>query len=144
MRKTISLLINEDECTHVSSSSESFSIDRIRTKFETICISERNKSVSENFSLVGNSYQQKSSTHGSGKDLTRYIVITLVLCTSHLKPLFSEINTKKRLQEELSKLGKMPQKDLIKFDLLWSPESAEQYLSNSELLAKYTDMMRLF
>ncbi len=144
MRKTISLLINEDELTHVCNSSRSFSVNQIKTEFEAICTREKNKSMSEKLAVVGEDDQESKSSSPSTKDLTGYIVVTLALCTSHTEPLFTEIGTKKQLLEELSELGKMRQDDLIKFDLLWNPQSENQYLSNNELLINYIDMMRLF
>ena len=151
MRKTISLLINEENCTHVSQSSKSYSINRIKKEFETICTTEKNKVVSETYSVVGGENNNKSNNNKSkpinpfdNKDVTHYMVITLVLCTSHLEPIFSEITTKSQLSAELSELGKMRHDDLIKFDLLWNPQSEERYLTNNELLMNYIDMIRLF
>lgn len=144
MRKTISLLINEDESTHACYSSESLPIDRIKTEFEAICTKEQSKFVTKKLSAVGGDGQEPTSQTSSNVGSARYMVVTLVLCTSHVEPLFTDINTRNQLLEELSELGKMRQDDLIKFDLLWNPQSKGQYLSNNELLMKYIDMMRLF
>ena len=145
MRKTISLLINENEWTHVSCSSKSFPINQIKTEFEAICVREQNKLASEQLSVVGGEEKvTKPTATSNSNNSPTYIVITLVLCTSHLKPLFEEIRTKNQLIEELSKLGKMRQDDLIKFDLLWNPQSEDRYLTNNDLLKSYSDMIRLF
>lgn len=145
MRKTISLLISEQKCTHVSQSSESYPIDCLKTEFEAICTKEKNKVVSESYSVVGrDNNSSKSTSSFDNKDIAQYFVITLVLCTSHTEPIFEQITTKKQLEVELSELGKMRQDDLIKFDLLWNPQSEEQYLTSNELLVNYIDMIRLF
>lgn len=143
MRKTISLLIDRTELTHVCNSSESLTIDRVKTEFEAICVREKSKFVSEKPSESEDS-ENLQSADSPNSDSASYVVVTLVLCTSHSKPLFEEIHTKNQLLEELSKLGKMPQGDLIKFDLLWNPPLENQYLSNNELLKNYLDMVRLF
>ena len=145
MRKTISLLLSENEWTHVSCSSKSFPVNRIKTEFETICVREQSKFASEQLSMVGGEGQVIKPTANPGNnDSPAYIVVTLVLCTSHTEPLFEEIRTQNQLLETLSKLGKMRQDDLIKFDLLWNPQSEERYLTNNELLKNYMDMIRLF
>ena len=130
MRKTISLLIvNEEDWTHVSDSSESFPIDRIKTEFEAINVREQNKMIGEKLSVVGREGNTVKPANPSNKNSACHMVVTLVLCTSHAKPLFTEIRTKNKLLEELSELSKMRQDDLIKFDLLWNPQSEELYLS---------------
>lgn len=144
MRKTVSLLISEDNWTHVSLSSDSFSVDRIKTEFEAICIQEKNKLVGKKSSVVEGNTQESTPSNLQGKGDEHYMVVTLVLCTSHTTPLFTEISTKKQLLAKLSDLGKMSQDSLIKFDLLWNPNSESEYLNNNELLINYTDMMRLF
>ena len=145
MRKTISLLLSENKWTHVSCSSKSFPIDRIKTEFETICVREQSKFASEQLSTVGGEGQvAKPTANPSNGNSSAYIVVTLVLCTSHTEPLFEEIHTQNQLLEALSKLGKMRQDDLIRFDLLWNPQSEERYLTNNELLKNYMDMIRLF
>ena len=148
MRKTTSFLIELNECTHVSCSSVLFPIDRTKTEFEAICIKEQNKFANENLSEVG---EKEKAANLSSEAIKRgsavYVVVTLALCTSHSQPLFQEIYTKNQLQAALSKLSKMHQDELIKFDLLWNPQSENRYhryLSNNELLINYIDMIRLF
>jgi hypothetical protein len=143
MRKTISLVLNEDQWTHLSCSSQPFPIEQIKTEFEIIYTTETNKSSSQKSNVV-NDDSQISPSNNTEQSLAHYLVVTLLFCTSHSEPLFTKISTKKQLIEELSELGKMPQKDLLKFDLLWNPSLEDQYLSNNELLTNYLDMMRLF
>ena len=145
MKRTISLLMEQNEWTHVSYSSLLFPIERTKTEFESICIKEQNKFVSKNLSAANeNKIAVEQTSEPINRNSTVYMVVTLALCTSHSQPLFEEIYTKNQLQEELSQLGEMHQDELIKFDLLWNPQSADRYLTNNELLLNYVDMIRLF
>nr|WP_263858212.1 DUF1517 domain-containing protein [Waterburya agarophytonicola] len=144
MRKTISLFISQDEWTHISCSSESLPINRVKGEFELISATEKSKFGREELSLVDTEERSPKPNNSLPTDMPKYVVVTLILCTSHTEPLFWEIRTKRQLVEELSELGKMRQDDLIKFDLLWNPQAEAKYLSNNELLKKYIDMIRLF
>lgn len=144
MNKTISVLIAQKYFTHVSHSSIALPLDHIKTEFDVFSCTERSKFMSEEFSLVSSGrYRQQSAKH-KHQDFYSYIVVTLILCTSHHRPLFNQILTKEQLAEELIQLSQMGKDDLLKFELLWNPQSEDKYLNNNRLLMEYSDMNRLF
>lgn len=140
MCKTVLALVSQQDWTHVNFSSVSFPLAKIKEEFDLISQTERNKFLNEELSIV-NSKQQLRDNYDH--DAYRYVVVTLVFSTTHDAPLFSKINTEEQLIEELGKLGKMKQDALIEFELLWNPQQKNKYLTNDQLLMKYSDMIRL-
>ncbi|MEL6495631.1 MAG: DUF1517 domain-containing protein [Cyanobacteria bacterium J06623_7] len=138
MHQTVAVLIEQDCWTHVSYDSITLPLAKVRWQFDAISQAERKK-VSQPQTNFGN-----YTGNVTERQKYCYVVVTLILCTSHAKPLFQTINTKKQLLEELIQLGKMEKDTVIKFELLWNPQQSEEYISNDRLLVEYGDMVRLF
>jgi len=141
MHEAVAILIEHEPWTHVSCGSITLPAGEARPEFDLISSRERNKIGGEKPNLI-NYNRNISSSEGDGKKCS-YVVVTLILRTSHSIPLFKTINTKEQLLKELIKLSKMEQGTVVKFELLWNPQSENLYISNDQLLIEYDDMTRL-
>ncbi len=137
------LLRNNHAWTHVLSNSNSLDIAQAESAFDKLSIRERSKFSSETLSNVDGTIKTKSGTSSNQDDFASYVVITLILGTADDQPLFTKINTEEALNETILQLSSMRDDYLIKFELLWTPQTPEQYLTDEELLLEYTNIMPL-
>ncbi|MEM7757647.1 MAG: DUF1517 domain-containing protein [Cyanobacteria bacterium P01_A01_bin.40] len=142
MCKTVLALVSHQDWTHVNYTSSSLPLDQVKAEFNLISQTERKKCINRNLSLANRSHQANRH-HSSQGDDYRYVVVTLILCTTHDSPLFGKIHTEEQLIDELAKLSKMRRESLLKFELLWNPQQETIYLNNDQLLTEYSDMIRL-
>ena len=142
MNRAIAVMLEQQYWTHVSCDSETLPLDKIRLKFDSTSYQERNKFTNGQSNLI-NYNRNVTSAEGYERNYS-YVVVTLILCTSHTFPLFETINTKEQLAKELVQLSQMKKDILIQFELLWNPQQEDVYISNEQLLIEYSDMTRLF
>jgi hypothetical protein len=142
MHKTAAVLIEQEHWTHVSYDSIALPLEKVEPEFDYISHQERNKFTHKAPSLLN--YNRNVTGDSGYQENYSYVVVTLILCTSHTTPLFQEIHTKQQLVEELKKLSKLESDSVIKFELLWNPQQENVYISNEQLLIEYADMTRLF
>lgn len=139
MCKTVLALVSHQDWTHVNYTSVALPLDEVKAEFDFISQTERIKCRHRKLSLVN-----RTSNRDRVQDSSyRYVVVTLILCTTHGSPLFGKIRTEQQLIEELAKLSQMERESLIKFELLWNPQLEGTYLNNDQLLTEYSDMIRL-
>lgn len=141
MHQTVEVLIEQGHWTHASYGSTTLPLTKVRSEFNFISVQERTKFTSKMPSLVN--HNRNIGNSDGNQESYSYVVVTLILCTSHTTPLFKKINTKEQLVNELTQLGKMERDSVIKFELLWNPQQEGVYLSNDQLLTEYADMTRL-
>ena len=141
IRQTVIVLVEQGHWTHVSHSSITLPLKKVKFEFDSLCDRERHKFANEHPALI-NYNRNVSSSEGYERNYS-YVVVTLVFCTSHATPLFQTISTKERLVEELVKLGEMESDSAIKFELIWNPQHEDIYISNEQLLIEYEDLTRL-
>ena len=141
MHQTVEVLIEQGYWTHVSYSSSTLPLELVRSEFDSISNCERHKFTNKQSGLID--YNCNTSSSKGYERNYSYVVVTLILCTTHITPLFQTINTKEQLVEELAKLGKMAENSLISFELLWNPQQENIYISNDRLLIEYDEMIRL-
>ena len=139
------LLRNSEYWTHVLNVSESAHIDNAEQIFQKYSITERSKFTQETISNVEGNVKEKALnlTDEEKYDIASYVVITLIIGTAHDRPLWDKIATIDELQEALQKIASIREDYLMVFELLWSPQSSEDSLTNDELLLEYTDMISL-
>lgn len=142
MHKTLEVLIEQEHWTHVSYDSIALPLEKVKPEFDFISHQERNKFIHK--ASILSDYDRNLNGDSGYQTSYSYVVVTLILCTSHTTPLFQTIHTKQQLVEELMKLSKMKQDSVIKFELLWNPQQENIYISNEQLLIEYADMTRLF
>lgn len=137
------LLRNRHAWTHVLASSTSLDISQAESAFDKLSINERSKFSSETLSNIDGTVKTKTATTSDSDDFAAYVVVTLILGTADDNPLFTKINTEEVLNETILKLSSMRDDYLFKFELLWTPQQADQYLTDEELLLEYTDIIPL-
>jgi len=142
MHQTVAVLIEQGHWTHISYGSIALPLEKVESEFDFISHQERNKFADKTPSLIN--YNRNVSSSTGYQEGYSYVVVTLILCTSHTAPLFQSINTKQQLVEELTKLSRMKKDSVLKFELLWNPQQDDVYISNEQLLIEYSDMTRLF
>ena len=137
------LLRNSHAWSYVLTSSTSLDISQAESAFNKLSIRERSKFSSETLSNIDGTVKTKTTTTSDSDDFAAYVVVTLILGTADDQPLFKKINTEEALKETLVQLSSMRDDYLFKFELLWTPQKADQYLTDEELLLEYKDIMPL-
>ena len=137
------LLRNDHTWTHVLSSSNSLNINQAEEEFYKLSFAERSKFGSETLSNVDGKVKTRQSSDSSSDDVSGYVVVTLILGTADDNPLFTMIHTEIDLKEVLLELSSMREDYLMKFELLWTPQTANEYLTDEELLMEYTNIAPL-
>jgi len=140
----LALLRSPENWSHVLASSETVkSREAAEALFNQISVAERSKFSVETLSNVGGKVYQRDFKPDPEEDPASYIVVTLVVGTAHDRPLFDKIQTETVLKESLQKLAAIPADYLMVFELLWSPQDAQDSLTYEELLTEYTDMAQI-
>lgn len=145
VRESVLLLLrNSAAWTHVDSDSTSLHIERAESTFDQISLLERSKFSRETLSNVDGTIKtrENQSSHDD-RELPAYVVVTLILGTADDRPLFDKIQTESQLNAALQKLAALRADYLMKFELLWTPQTENEYLTDEELLLEYTNMMPL-
>jgi len=137
------LLRNEYHWTHVLSQSDSLDISQAEEKFDRLSFAERSKFSNESLSNVDGKIKTKESSSDDSDGFPTYLVVSLILGTANDNPLFAKIHSSESLKEVLIELSSMPEDYLMKFELLWTPQAANEYLTDEELLMEYTKVMPL-
>ena len=144
MRESALILLRNDHAwTHVLSSSNSLDINQAEEEFDKLSFAERSKFSSETLSNVDGKIKTRRSSDSSSDNFPGYVVVTLILGTADDNPLFTMINTEESLKEVLLKLSSMREDYLMKFELLWTPQTSQEYLTDEELLMEYTNLTLL-
>ena len=138
------LLRNSAHWSHVLSSSESLHIDKAESAFQKLSVAERSQFSAETLSNFEGKIRQREAIQPGENDVAAYIVVTLIIGTADDKPLFAKIHSQEELQSALEKLASIRDDYLMKFELLWSPQTAEDSMTYEELITEYTDMIQLF
>ena len=144
MRESVLSLLRHDRAwTYVLANSTSLDISQAETAFDKISLTERSKFSGESLSNVNGKIKTTETVTYNEEDFPAYIVVTLIFGTADDRPLFAKINHEQQLKETLLKLAAMREDYLLKFELLWTPQVENQYLTEEELLLEYTDMIKL-
>lgn len=73
----------------------------------------------------------------------QYVVVTFIVASEADMPLFRNIQSKTDLQAALTRLAAMPVEDLLRVEVLWTPQAAPAGLTQEDLLLDYTDLVLL-
>lgn len=134
---------NENHWTHVASSSKSMDISNAESEFDVLSFNERSKFSGESLSNVEGKITTRESRQTDSDGFPAYIVVTLIIGSADDRALFSQINNVEELQQALQTLSGMREDYLMKFELLWTPQAANEYLTDEELLMEYTKVIPL-
>lgn len=150
------LLERSSYWTHVLASSETvYSREEAETLYAQRSIQERSKFKAETFSNVdGVIHEQPLPTEPAAADTSSrnsaanrshktYTVVTLLLGTADDQPLFGEIYTTSVLRDVLQDISMMRTPYLLAFELLWTPQLANDVLSEADLATNYGDMIAI-
>ncbi|MDJ0649413.1 MAG: DUF1517 domain-containing protein [Xenococcaceae cyanobacterium MO_188.B19] len=144
MRESVLILLRYDQAwNHVLAESSSLHVSQAETAFDKISFTERSKFSSESLSNIDGNVRTTETVYYNDEDFPAYIIVTLILGTADDRPLFSQIHTEKQLKEVLLQLASMRKDYLMKFELLWTPQKQDEYLTEDEFLLEYTNMIKL-
>ncbi len=141
----LALLRSPENWSHVLGRSQTLpNLDAAEGMFNQVAIAERSKYTVETLTNVGGRVKRSTNYEvDPDKDPASYIVVTLLVGSTHDQPLFSEVRTTAQLKEVLQKLAAMPSEQLLVFELLWTPQVESDSLTYDELLTEYTDMVQI-
>ncbi len=143
MRESALLLLrNSEYWSHALASSQSLDIYEAESTFNKFSIQEQSKFSSETLSNVNGKVKQKEVA-APEEEMAAYIVVTLLTGTTDDQPLFGRIHSPEELQAALEKLAALSSDYLMRFELLWSPQTENDSLTYDELLMEYTDMVQI-
>jgi uncharacterized membrane protein len=144
----IILLRNSEYWTHVFSRSFNIKISEAEAAFNRLSVAQRSKFSMETVSNINGkfcSYVDENSQQNSesNQNLPAYIVVTILVGSAGKEPLFHRINSTEELKTTLEKLAILEGDDLMKLEILWTPQSENEFLTNDEFILEYTDMIQL-
>jgi uncharacterized membrane protein len=139
----LALLRSPENWQYVLASSQKCDRDRAETIFNQLSIQQRSKFSAETLVNVAGRRSQQESVTSNSDDSAEYIVVTLLIGTAHDKSFFSTIRTAEALKQALETIAAIDPEYLLKFELLWTPQSETDSLSYVELLSEYADMVPL-
>jgi uncharacterized membrane protein len=140
---TLMLLRHPDYWTHAASSSETVKTRaEAQQLFERISISERMKFDTETFSRTGDRLVVEDRSSATVEDeLPEYIVVTLVIGTENDQALFPPVHSAEDLEAALKTIGSLSGDYLSVFELLWTPQAAEDSLTADELIELFPEIV---
>ncbi|NJN61176.1 MAG: DUF1517 domain-containing protein [Coleofasciculaceae cyanobacterium RL_1_1] len=137
------LLRHPDYWTHAASSSETVKTRaEAQQLFERISIGERMKFDTETFSRTGDRLVVEDRSSATVDDeLPEYIVVTLVIGTENDQALFPPVHSAEDLEAALKTIGSLSGDYLSVFELLWTPQAAEDSLTADELIELFPEIV---
>ncbi|MEG4235630.1 DUF1517 domain-containing protein [Microcoleus sp. Pol11C3] len=130
--------------THVCASSQIFaSREEAAQIFNQLSLQERSKLSVETQSFVNGDICHRQSVSVANSEPGEYIVVTFLIGTEEVRPLFGDILDIGKLKIALEKSAATPAENLLIFELIWSPQEETDSLSGDELLGSYPELIRL-
>jgi uncharacterized membrane protein len=138
----LALLRLPEYWSHVYAASQSFP-QRAAAEdyFEQCSIRERSKFSAETLTRDHQGLQQRALRLEAESDPSAYVVVTLLLGTTHDYPLFEQLYSADRLQAALESLSSLSAEELLVFELLWTPQDAADSLSQDELITEFSTLV---
>jgi uncharacterized membrane protein len=108
-------------------------------------ISQQRVKLSEELTtnIEGIRRQTPRSPSSTADEVGQYVVVTLIVATGY--PEFAEYRTPSLndMEDTLQRLSTLLAADILGLEVIWSPEHAEDALTEDELLAEYPDLSGL-
>ncbi|KAJ4797918.1 myelin-associated oligodendrocyte basic protein [Rhynchospora pubera] len=134
---TLALLRHLDSCISAYSSVEiNGGVQDGEKRFNQLSIEERGKFDEETLVNVNNIKMHKSASQSLSNVSNEFIVITILVAAQGVNKL-PEVNSSSDLKIALQKLGSIPSSKLMGVEVLWTPQSEGDTLSEKELLEDY-------
>ncbi|HEY9894076.1 MAG TPA: DUF1517 domain-containing protein [Candidatus Sericytochromatia bacterium] len=142
---SLALLRMPENWSHVLADSQTVkSREEAEALFQKSSIAERSKFSVETLTNVGGRVNKRDGFKPNpDEDPAAYIVVTLLVGTTHDRQLFERVRTEAELTSALEQLASLPSDYLMAFELLWSPQESSDSLTYDELLTEYTEMVQL-
>lgn len=142
---SLALLRMPENWSHVLADSQTVkSREEAEALFQKNSIAERSKFSVETLTNVGGRVNKRDGFKPNpDEDPAAYIVVTLLVGTTHDRQLFERVRTEAELTSALEQLASLPSDNLMAFELLWSPQESSDSLTYDELLTEYTEMVQL-
>ena len=109
--------------------------------FNQLSIQERSKLSVETLSVVNGDIHRRQSVSAGDRGPGEYIVVTFLIGTEDVRPLFGDICDVGKLKIALEKSAATPAENLLIFELIWSPQEETDSLTGDELLSSYADLI---
>ena len=133
-----------DNWTHVCGNCQIFaSREEAAQIFNQLSIQERSKLSVETLSVVNGDIRRRQSVSAGDKGSGEYIVVTFLIGTEDVRPLFGDIRDVGKLKIALEKSAATPAENLLIFELIWSPQEETDSLTGDELLSSYADLIQV-
>jgi uncharacterized membrane protein len=128
--------------SHAKVESQTFP-DRTQAEsyFEQWSMRERSKLSEETLTRDSFGLRQRSVTLDATEDPAAYVVVTLLLGTTHDRPLFDQVHSSESLKAILEQIATITTPELLTFELIWSPQDAADSLTRDELTMEYGDLV---
>jgi uncharacterized membrane protein len=145
----ILLLRNSEYWTHVLSRSFPIKIDKAEEAFNRLSVTQRSKFSCETVSNINGKIRNyvddtsNESNNEQNDNLPAYIVVTILVGSDGEEPLFHRIHSGEELKLTLEKLAVISEDDLMKLEVLWTPQSEDKPLTNDEFIMEYPDLIQL-
>ncbi|MBW4534642.1 MAG: DUF1517 domain-containing protein [Pleurocapsa minor HA4230-MV1] len=147
----IILLRNSEHWTHISSRSFPIKMDKAEAAFNRLSIAQRSKFSCETVSNINGKIRDytdetRNESHNQANDnlnLPAYVVVTILIGSAGEEPLFHRIHSCEELKLTLEKLAVISEDDLMKLEVLWTPQSEDEPLTNDEFILEHPDMIQL-
>ncbi|WP_242040634.1 DUF1517 domain-containing protein [Coleofasciculus sp. FACHB-1120] len=138
------LLENSESWTHILGSSQTVSSrEEAETVFNKLSLQERSKFTAETLSNVDGKISQQQVELDPDEELPAYIVVTLLIGTADDQPLFKNLTSAQDVKQALEKVTAISLDYLMVFELLWSPQTETDALTQEELLSEYRDLVAI-
>jgi len=135
---------SRDNWTHVCGNCQIFaSREEAAQIFNQLSIQERSKLSVETLSVVNGDIRRRQSVSAGDKGSGEYIVVTFLIGTEDVRPLFGDIRDVGKLKIALEKSAATPAENLLIFELIWSPQEETDSLTGDELLSSYADLIQV-
>ncbi|NJN49339.1 MAG: DUF1517 domain-containing protein [Alkalinema sp. RL_2_19] len=102
---------------------------------------ERSKLSAETLTRDSFGFRQEQVAIDEDEDPASYVVVTLLLGTTHDRPLFEQVHSSEDLQAILETIATITTPELLTFELIWSPQDATDSLTRDELTTEYSDLV---
>ncbi|MGG6292811.1 DUF1517 domain-containing protein [Leptolyngbya sp. AN02str] len=112
-------------------------------RFEQLSIEERSKFRTETLVNVGGSLQRQTPARSRLSDSGAYMIVTLLIATTHDRPMVNQVHSTDELREVLQRLGAIAPYDLLVYELIWTSQDARDTLSYDEMIAQYPSLIQL-
>jgi uncharacterized membrane protein len=109
--------------------------------FEQCSIRERSKFSAETLMRDPQGLQHRALQLEAEADPAAYVVVTLLLGTTHDNPLFEKIYSADSLKAALESLSSLSAEELLVFELLWTPQDVADSLSQDELITEFSTLV---